>query len=130
MLMVSEPWIRTIDHGDGVGFFFGVRYSSLWSLNGVRRAGGVTPAASMARRIAAMVGGEGLKLPGRWPSAIKSGVQPYLFSRFHTSTFAPQAASRSTTFGALLYAAPCMAVSPLSSTALMSAPSSSSNLTA
>ena len=53
-------------------------------------------------RSAAMVSGEGLKLPGRWPSAIASGVQPYLFLRFQTSIFAPLSARSCTIFGKLL----------------------------
>jgi len=42
-----------------------------------------------ARLIAAIESGAGRKLPGRCPSAIKSGVQPHLFLRFQMSMFAP-----------------------------------------
>ena len=53
---------------------------------GIRRRG---PAAGRTRRRAAIVSGEGLKLPGRWPSAIDRGVHPYLSLRFQTSARPP-----------------------------------------
>ena len=39
--------------------------------------------------MASIVSAEGLKLPGRKPSAISSGVQPYLSLRFQISILAP-----------------------------------------
>ena len=62
----------------------------------------MTPAARMTRWIASIVSADGLKLPGRKPSAISSGVQPYLFFRFQTSIFAPWSARSWTIFGRLL----------------------------
>ncbi len=73
------------------------------------------------RRTAASVSAEGRKLPGRFPWAIKSGVQPRLFFRSHTFGSAPLSANTCTNLGQLLYAAPCIAELPFLSTAFMSA---------
>src|SRR5437667_2734329 len=64
--------------------------------------GGVTPAMRITRWIASIVSAAGLKLPGRNPSAISSGVQPYLSLRFQMPIFAPRSASNCTIFGRLL----------------------------
>src|SRR5262249_24286664 len=62
--------------------------------------GGVTPAARITRCKAATVSGDGRKLsPGRWPSAIVSGVNPLLFARFQTAIRAPRSARSCTTRG-------------------------------
>ena len=57
---------------------------------------------SITRFKAASVSNDGLKFPGRWPSAIEIGVHPYLFLRFQISIFAPAPARSSTTFGRFL----------------------------
>src|SRR5262249_28112397 len=83
--------------------------------------GTLAPAADMTSFNAAIVSNDGLKLPGRYPSAIRSGVQPRLFGVFHVSIFAPFSARKWTTFGKLLYAAPCIAVSRFLSVTFTSA---------
>src|SRR5262249_2963807 len=62
--------------------------------------GGVTPAARITRCSAATVSGDGLKLrPGRWPSAITTGVKPALLALFQTAILAPLSARSCTTLG-------------------------------
>src|SRR5947207_13012387 len=87
----------------GVGLFSGILfpspYTSLVAFAG-GRWGGVTPFAAMIRRISAMVSGAGLKLPTRYPSAIRRGVQPQWFARFQVLMSAPWAARKAATLGA------------------------------
>ena len=64
------------------------------------------------------------------PGAIPNGVHPDAFSRFQTSILAPVSTSNWTAEGASLYATPCIAVSPLLSTALTFPPSSRTTLMA
>ena len=51
--------------------------------------GGFTPLASMTAVMASTVTNEGLKFPGRYPSAIRSGVRPSLFFVFQMRMSAP-----------------------------------------
>src|SRR6267142_971711 len=61
---------------------------------------------------------------------MRSGVHPHLLVVFQVSIFAPFSARKWTTFGKLLYAAPCIAVSPFRSTTLTFAPNVRRYLTA